>query len=476
MKKMISFVLCICMAVCLCACGSSDTGATNAVPQTTAATEGKHGFLVGYSKQDITPSSPTPLYGYGNPGERLHTEVLDPLCFTCVAMTDEEDNTVMFVTIDLCSMDENSASAIRAKINAKTGVPKGNIMVSITHSHSAPQAAAINSQLLNAAAKAGEEAMEDRKEAQMFVGKSETKNINFIRHYIMNDGSVVGDNHGNESGKTYAGHASEVDQEMRVIKFTREGGKDVVLANWQSHPHMTGGFEKTSMSADIIGTFRMNMENDGYLFAYYQGGAGNINPFTRISGESANASNDYRVSGQMLASTCKMALKDAVAVDTGTIQIKTATFEGEANSEEIDKMADASRVVAYYEEGHTPWETAVYAQENFGIQSIYHAWSLANRGGLDPVMRVEINAIAFGGVAWVTAPFEVFDVNAKFVRDNSPYEMTFYNGYCNGGNGYLASKEAWEYGCYEADTAEFARGTAEKLSDTFVEMLNELHG
>ena len=231
------------------------------------------------------------------------------------------------------------------------------------------------------------------------------------------------------------------------------------------------------MSADIIGMFRMNMENDtGCLFAYYQGGAGNINPTSRISAENKNSKLDYRVHGQMLATTAKMALKDATQVETGTIQIKKATFEAEANREEIDKMGDASLVVEYYEDGHTPQETAIYALENFGIQSIYHARAIRNRGGLDPVMRVEINAITFGGVAWVTAPFECFDTNAKFVRDNSPYEMTFFNGYCNGGRGYLPSLQAWEYGCYEADTSQFARGTAEKLADTFVEMLNELHG
>ena len=476
MKKMLAVIMTCALVLSLCACGSSDAapGTTGAAAATTAGAS-SHGFMVGYSKVDVTPTAPAPLSGYGNTDERLHTEVLDPLYFTCVAMTDAEDNTAMFITIDLCSIDKNTVSSIRGRINSKTGVPKENIMVSITHTHSAPQASAMSSQLMNAAQEAGEEAMADRKEAKMFISKANTENINFVRHYKLQNGEYVGDNHGMDNGQ-YVGHATEVDQEMRVIKFTREGGKDVVLANWQSHPHITGGFTRTSMSADIIGMFRMNMEKDGYLFAYYQGGGGNINPTSRIKGESANSSNDYRVSGQMLASTCKMAMKSEVEAETGLIQINKVTFEAEANREELDKMTDAGMVRDYYEQGHTPAETAVYAQENFGIQSIYHANAIGNRGGLDKIMRVEINAISLGGVAWVTAPFEIFDTNAKFVRDNSPYEMTFYNGYCNGGNGYMPSIEAWEYGCYEADTASFARGTAEKLSDTFVEMLNELHG
>ena len=92
MKKLFSILLICALVLSLCACGSSDAGAggaTAAAPaDTTAAAATSHGFMVGYSKVDITPTAPAPLYGYGNPGERLHTEVLDPLYFTCVAMTD----------------------------------------------------------------------------------------------------------------------------------------------------------------------------------------------------------------------------------------------------------------------------------------------------------------------------------------------------------------------------------------------------
>ena len=480
MKKLFSIFLTCVLVLSLWACGSGDagvSGTTIAASGNTTGAAASHGFMVGYSKVDITPSAPAPLDGYGNSGERLHTEVLDPLYFTCVAMTDGEDNTVLFITIDLCFMDHNSVSSVRSKINSKTGVPKGNIMVSVTHTHSAPQAAAMNSQILNAAAKASEEAMADRKEAQMFVSKGETEIISFIRHYLLKNGEYVGDNHGMDNGD-YAGHATEIDEEMRVIHFTRKGGQDVVLANWQGHPHMTGGYERTSLSADIIGTFRMNMEKDGYLFAYYQGGCGNINATSRIGGESANPNNDYRVSGQMLANTCRLAMESETQVETGIIQINNVTFEADSNKEELDKVVGSRAVRDYYGEGHTPHETAVYAQENFGIQSIYHAVAISERGGLDPIIKVELNAISFGGVAWVTAPFEIFDTNAKFVRDNSPSDMTFYNAYCNGNsyNGYIPSIEAWEYGCYEADTSRFARGTAEKLSDKLVEMLNELYG
>ena len=159
--------------------------------------------------------------------------------------------------------------------------------------------------------KAAEDALADRKPATMFAGKSETDGINFVRHYYMDDGSVVTDNHGTTAGKKILSHTTEVDEEMRVLVFKREGGKDVVLANWQSHPHITGGSTKTSFSADIIGMFRMYLEQEtDCLFAYYQGGAGNINPNSRIKEENANPDRNYKVHGQLLTQTCLQAMEN----------------------------------------------------------------------------------------------------------------------------------------------------------------------
>jgi hypothetical protein len=52
--------------------------------------------------------------------------------------------------------------------------------------------------------------------------------------------------------------------------------------------------------------------------------------------------------------------------------------------------------------------------------------------------------------------------------------VTFVVSCCNGAFAYLASKAAFDYGCYEKDNRKFVRGTAEKVADNFVEMLKEM--
>ena len=45
----------------------------------------------------------------------------------------------------------------------------------------------------------------------------------------------------------------------------------------------------------------------------------------------------------------------------------------------------------------------------------------------------------------------------------------------NGGNGYLPTEFAWDYGCYEQYSSNFVRGTAEQMETAFIQMLNDLH-
>lgn len=470
MKKLISLLLCLCLLATLAACGSSDA----ATP--TETTEAPLGFRVGYHKVNITPDSPTGLAGYGNVDERKHTEVLDYIYLSCVAIADENDNKVLLFSADLCSIKDVSVASYRSKLSGLLGIPGENMIFNSSHTHSAPYADGIAPIMDKAVVEAAEGALEDLKPATMYFGKAETNGINFVRHYYMNDGSVVTDNHGSSKGKTYAGHCTDADQEMRILQFKREGGKDVILANWQSHPHITGGSTKTQLSADIIGAFRTNMENDlDCHFSYFQGGAGNINPTSRIKEENVNSEKNWKVHGQMLADTAKMALQNMTQLQTGPIKVKAEIYSCPTNKADLDKVVLAGEVRAYYEAGHTIGETATFAQ-SIGLQSLYHANAIGSRGGLGDAFDIEIEAMSWGEFGWAMGPYEMFDTSAKFIRDNSPFSYTFASGYTNGGNGYFPTIECFEYGAYEADTAKIACGTAEAVADRFVEMLEELHG
>lgn len=84
---------------------------------------------------------------------------------------------------------------------------------------------------------------------------------------------------------------------------------------------------------------------------------------------------------------------------------------------------------------------------------------------------MEINAFRVGGVGFTTGTYEMFSEAGIFIKANSPYEYTFL---LTGNSGYIPSEKAFGYRYYEADTGFFAKGTAEKLADKYIEIRNEI--
>ena len=90
----------------------------------------------GAATGEITPKNSQFLYGYPYV-ERMSEGAHDPL--TCTALyINNGARQVMFITHDILYLNKAQVAAIRSGIAEKTGVPAGNILVSVTHTHSAP--------------------------------------------------------------------------------------------------------------------------------------------------------------------------------------------------------------------------------------------------------------------------------------------------------------------------------------------------
>ena len=76
----------------------------------------------------------------------------------------------------------------------------------------------------------------------------------------------------------------------------------------------------------------------------------------------------------------------------------------------------------------------------------------------------------------VTAPYEMFSVNATHIKTNSPFDFTVVVTCSGVHRSYIPSQKAFEYGCYESTSAYYEPGTGELLADQYVAMLNQLKG
>lgn len=475
MKKILSIVLVLVMVLSLCACSEGGSGSANI-----------KGYKVGYSAVNITPDLGTydyALMGYGSTHKRIATGVLDYLYATCVAITDENENTILLITTDTCAGSYNNA--IKETINAQAGIPIENIMMNATHTHSsidfdqskASGTKPYGEQFKKGVVEAALNALADRQPAEMYYGTSESEGLNFIRHVKMEDGGYKGDNFGHENTTKPVAYVEEIDETIHLIKFDRgDDYKDIIMMNWRAHGTLTGGSSKYNISADYVGSLRTYLqEQTDCLFAYYQGAAGNVNPRSYITEDTCTT--DYKLYGKQLGAYALKGLEEMVKIEAGPIKVINRDVPLKVDHSETDKYAKAKELYTHYQ--NTGDSSAVKALgEEYGIRSHIHAAAIIKRTEITTdTFDTNACAIAFGDqLAIATASNELFCSQGVAVEEGSPYEYTIVWGYTNSNKGYLATKEAYDYHCYEAENSRFASGCAEEMTQIQINMLKELKG
>ena len=485
MKKLISVLLLMVMVLSLfgCAKPANEPAAQN---QGTDAQEKT--FRVGYARYDITPEEAVPLGGFGNSDKRISTEILRRLYVTCVAITDEQDNTVLMYGCDFIN-PYAVLMAARPVVAQATGVPEHQILINSSHTHAGPDVGSsqfesiqrwivlVNEQLV----KAGQEAMADRKPATMSYGSVETENLNFIKHYkyIDQNGNVqyFGDNFGTQVLDETTEHTTQIDQTMFLMKFEREGAKPVVMASWRAHPLLDGGSSRTQVSADYPGAFREAMELQyDCNFVFYQGAAGNNNSHSRLTKEIRTK--DTAEYGALLAGYAIEGLTNNMTDvgNPGLIQTRYTMLEQDVNHD-TDSLYQAARQVQIVWQTTNTFADAKEAGMPYGIRSPYMANAIVNRYNKEATAVSELNAVAFGDhVAVVSAPNELFDQLGEMTEAGSSYPMTVTLGYTNGYTGYIPTMYGFEHTSYETDVCWFKAGIGEVMVDTFLSMLDEMDG
>ena len=429
-------------------------------------------LLAGYARADITPEGAVHMQG-GDWRNRISTGVLDHLYATCIALTVGEE-TVLLYTTDLKLVTKNFSEVSRDVISEATGIPRNRIFLTATHTHSSVairypwEGVEEYRNLFNqAAAQAALEALADRAPAKILAGVAETEGLNFVRHYRTNAGGVCGSNFGDHSSG-YVGHVKEPDRQMQVLKLCREEKKDILMVSFPCH----GTFKEggTLLSADYIGPARAYAEaNSDCHFALFQAACGDQTPGSRIPGL---AIKDYEVHGSKVA---QYALDARLApLKDGAMKLCSVKFNGPTNMKNMEKLPDARRVLEVAATYGNKSQELKDALKRYGLNSRHEANWLTIRDRVGKSVTIELQVLSIGELSFVLAPYEMFGEQGKFIKANTPFPMTFIIGCHDGGYNYIATKEAFDYDCYESQCCFFERGTAEKLADIYIDLLNRV--
>ena len=479
--------------------GSTETDGTGTEPAAEVDTY-RDTFSVGFARLVITPQDPVPMAGYGNNERRISKGYLEDLLLTCVAIADGEGGTMLLFSSDLQNSKDFITEDTRNRVSQATGIPKENILLTATHTHSgvdlgkgntfdtvAKYLSMYQDRLVDSAL----QAIRDMKPAEMYWGTADLTGYNFVKHYFTDLNEVVGDNFAADAtGKRLMSqegrivrHTTEANGMMYVLKFEREGDKTVYLLNWRAHPNMTGGSDRTDISADYVAPLRETIEAEtGGLVSFFEGEAGNINATSRIDSE--NVPGEYNTSQKDLyyvqygTAVGKKAVADFktcewVKLKTGPITTIQTVHSGKANHT-TDQLAPLAQPISlYYHETNDTAGTKEMCVKA-GFASIYAATHSISRTSLGATVDIEIHATKIGEFMMLHCPNEVFDSLGLMIRDGSPSPYLFVIGYSNAQNFYIPSQYGYEYGCYEADVTDWAPGEGEVLVQHMVELLKEL--
>ena len=83
-------------------------------------------------------------------------------------------------------------------------------------------------------------------------------------------------------------------------------------------------------------------------------------------------------------------------------------------------------------------------------------------------------ALSIGEVSFIFGSFEMFSDTGRYIREHSPFYMTFIATQALNTHSYIPSDIAFEIGCYEAYASQFQQGTAKLIADTYIETLKEM--
>ena len=433
----------------------------------------------GFARVDVTPPLGAPLAGYFY--ERKADGVLDPLQLNALAFSNGE-STAIIIASDFIGMNMEYAAEMRAEIEKRTGVPADHVMICCLHQHTSlriggkgyselKDAQYIN-MLYRKYADVAQMAIADMSEAT--VGTAERRaleDVAFVRRYWLEDGSVA--TNPSSRGPRPVRRCDESDNQVRLIRFKREGKNDIAYVNFSTHPDVISG---TKISADWPGFVRRNLEAElegvsCLCVVGCQGDSNHCDYFKPIGeGEGMMFPHGKRYPhsaymGRVIADTAKLIWNETTEHTGDTVFGEVQVIYNKTNTEGEERYAEQKAFYDDYEAGRyekKPHITQLaYARRIIGLRT-------------SPIYRpVPVTVLGLGDIAFVGFGGEPFTHYTIAAHEAAPNKTVFCSCVSNGNQGYLPHARAFEEGGYEASSSFFTPCLEEQCIAAAKEMLDK---
>jgi neutral ceramidase len=436
---------------------------------------------VGVAEADITPPVGYRMAGYFD--ERFSTGIHDPLKAKAIVFK-QGDIKMALVFCDLVQVTLPISEQARDRAAQLCDIPKSNIAVLATHSHTGPLFNDVRGTFFNDDAiaefgkdphqtieyppfaadqivKALRQANAKLAPSTVRVGIAQQKDLPHNRRSIMKNGKIgwnVGANNPN-----FVRDAGPVDHDVGIVEVLHDNKPIGGLTVFAMHADTTGG---TDFSADypysIQQTLRKVLGPD-YVSAFGAGTCGNLNQINHHKVEDFKSPAAAERYGKMIGQTVVDALPKLEALNKPSIAARSKIIVAELQQATPEEIADARKKVRLIGTDEVDFYSKV---------RLVKALDLERRGAQLPM---EVQAFRLSDdTALVTLPAEIFVEFGLDIKKRSPFKKTMVMALANDRPCYIPTIEAFKQGNYEAINSRVVPGTGERLADVAVDLLKDL--
>lgn len=416
-------------------------------------------FRAGAATSNVTPWLGVSING----GFRDHiaTNIHDELHARCMVLDDGRTRLAL-VVVDSCMVPREVFDEAKRLAAQRTGIPASNMLMSATHTHSAPAAApvfqsdpdpAYQKFLARRIADGVWRAANNLAPARIGWGSAQAPDQVFNRRWLMKAGTVLRDpfNRTNDQVKMNPGVANPnllepagpIDPEVMFISLEHTNGKPLaLLANYSLH--YCGGVGGGVISADYFGMFAdriqellgADRQDPPFVGAMANGTSGDINNVNFRSGQAKQAPfGQMRLVANRVAEAVHQARQKIEHRDWAplgalqTVMTLGVRKPSQAEADLAGGVLSASAALLAPDE--------VYSRETVLLKDYPEEVELI------------LQALRIGEVGVAAIPCEVFVEIGLDLKKRSPFKPSFTISLANGYNGYLPTVEHFKLGGYE---------------------------
>lgn len=469
---------------------------------------GQSPILVGMAEADITPPLKFPMAGYFH--ERLNEGTVDPLKAKAIVFRSDSQQAAL-VVCDLIGVAADFAKEVKTRASEQTGIPANHIIVSATHSHTAPDySKSLYAWIIRRSPPGNTEAPGLEKDAERlaYIEKLITNTVEaivkahqaaapaklesgwteqqipvaFNRRFVQKDGSVrtwVGLEH---EGTVRS--AGPIDPEIPLLLVRDANGRmKGLVSNFALHLDTVGGMKWSADYPAFISDVVREKLGDEVISIFGTGCCGDIN-HVNPRGKDRNKTDFI---GKSLGETIVSGVASLSPIDAPRLEVRSvivqvplqeASQEAVAKSIATMKAVNAGETVDFYDHVTAHKTLMIDQMRNNPRFARDEDIMLARRvthslSGVGPTIPVEINAICLGKeLAIVSLPGEVFVDLGLAIKRGSPFRNTMVIELSNCVETfYVPTRAAFAGGGYETTNSTIEHGAGELLVEESLKML-----